>query len=935
MHGQWIWCSDSLQTENERVCFVQSFELDHVPRSCDMRITAVSRYVLYCNGSFVGCGPIRSASGVCYFDTYGLDAHIHSGINHIAVHVWNYGWSNYQALAGDGSLLYDICADGMPIAVSGSSVRAIRDSGHIFHAPKRNVNLGFTDYYDSQVFPFSWIAEPHSSAGWPFAEVCLPPGEVHESPVKEYSRLERYPKRIVRFETAADGCQVVSVNTRRAFFGSRTDADETTMNGLLGCTLRSQCSMSGTISFPNKSWNGMLGSFRLGSNVYTITDSIREAEVVIPAGDSLFLIQFNGQFDDLYCHIEFRFPTKLSFAGAGSDRCFFVIGPTRTLTSDISGRGRIVTDMPPLDAREQAIFECDSLALLERVCGNAIKWVAHRDIMFDMYLLSLNRLAKIICTIAPREADCGVLWKNSLCTTIIPASEGQFSRLILDLGDMSVGNLDFTVFAEAGTVLDFYFFENMYQGEIDFTTGLNNGIRYICREGWQRYRAMARMGGRYILVSVRNSSAPVKIRDLHIDETTYATSRLGSFQCSDEKLNRIWEMCAHTHELCLEDCFTDCPTYEQAFWLGDAQISAAVNAYICGDYTLCRHSLVLAASASANTPLLNALTPTDWRASIPLWAMNWVAAVYQYVELSGDRTLLTELYGDILRMLDYYCSLLTPDGGFLVSAWNLVDWAPLDISSCCIPTAYQGILSYCLLRFSQTAHEFGKPVDADRFSFEARRTREFLNRCLWDEDRGAFRDSYVPGVGPSTTFSLQTHSLLWLYDVIDGEDRRTQVLRFLSKKPDDFIDVGSPFMLCYLYECLASVGQLQTVFDDIKSRWGEMLRFNSATCWEVFPGFYENSRTRSYCHAWSASPAMLMQKYLLGVRLTGEGCKTLTFGQLYPELDWCRGTIPCPSGLINVEWDREQGKLLLQLPVDISVTGEVPEGFTLSISRTK
>ena len=80
----------------------------------------------------------------------------------------------------------------------------------------------------------------------------------------------------------------------------------------------------------------------------------------------------------------------------------------------------------------------------------------------------------------------------------------------------------------------------MYRGEIDHTIGLNNGARYICREGWQEYTFLAKMGMRYAMLSVRgNGNAPVELRTFRLEHEVYATANQGSFECDDEKLNRI------------------------------------------------------------------------------------------------------------------------------------------------------------------------------------------------------------------------------------------------------------------------------------------------------------------------------------------------------------------------------------------------------------
>ncbi len=931
MNGSWIWLNDGQRTENERACFVRTFSLEKLPEHCEIKITAVTRYTLFCNGQVVGYGPVRAPKGTCCYDTYGLESLLHRGENLLAIQVWNYGWSTYQSLADDGGVCFEVLADGQPVAVSDTSVRATRDLGHLPYSPKRNVNLGFTDYYDARKFSNRWISEPEESAAWPAAAICEPRGTLVPRPIRPYHSVNQYPKRVVQVEDVEKGCQVLTVNTRRAFFGDRRDADETTMNALVGVMLESPKAQQGRISFPNRTWNGLIGTFRIGETVYPVADRQRDVAVDLPAGKSLFLLQLSGKFDDLYSHIEFRFPEDISLEGFGTDRCCFVVGPTNEVRSDVSGRGEIRDDMTPPNEAEQRLFACTTLEQLQ-ASGAEIHWVPSQDVMLDQYLLSLERLAKVKRTYRLPEGNLGILWNNTDCTVVELPQCGDYRRILLDFGDMTIGHLNFTVCAEAGTVLDVYCFENSYRGEIDFTIGLNNGIRYICREGWQQYRAMTRIGARYVILSVHGNTRPVQIRDFHMEYRSFASSNSGSFQCDDYQLNYIWEMCAHTHQMCLEDSFTDSPTYEQTFWLGDAQTSALFNAYIFGDYSLTRRNLLLAPAAEANTPLFNALAPTDWNTSIPMWTMNWIISLVQYVENTGDWTVVDELYETVRRVMGYYESLMTEDGGFLVSAWNMIDWAPLDLPSRCVPAAYEALLSYCFSKVSAMAAHVNRAEDAAHFAEKARQTADYLNTTLWDEKRQAYRDGWSPEGGFSKTYSLQTHMLLYLYDVIQDPARRSVVLSYLLDKPEDFVDVGSPFALYYLYECWADGGRLDQLFDDVKARWGEMVRYETTTCWEVFPGFYENSRTRSYCHSWSAAPAMLMQKYLLGVRREDEGFHTVSVRFPETRCRWCRGTIPTPYGAILVDWNKDIRQYRLQIPRAIQVLREPPKEFEVTIS---
>lgn len=935
MEGKWIWLSGGQRTENERACFVQTFRVLETVQTCEIHVAAISKYALYCNGRLVGRGPIRAPRGVCYCDTLPLESYLRTGLNYLAVHVWSYGWSTYQSLYEDGGLLYEIVVDGQVVAKSDETVKAHLDLGQLPFSPKRNVNLGFSDYYDGRSFTENWTFNEEKTAGWQPAALCPPVSRtLLQRPIRQYHTRRIYPTQLVRVQDVKKAVQVLTINTRQVFFGDRRDADETIFNGLIGFVVTSEAAMSGRVSFPNRTWNGIIGTFRIGETIYPVKDRERDIAVDLPAGSSLFLMQINGKFDDLYSHIEFRFPGEVAFRGLGTDRCAFVVGPTAQVTCGLDGTGTIYDDTELLTELDHRFFACSTIEQLQQA-GAELRWVAPQYVMSDAYLLSLARLAEVVGDYSVRTEHLGVLWNNTSVTTIELPACGDYRRILLDFGDLYVGNLNWTVWANEGTILDIYCFENMYRGDIDFTIGLNNGMRYICRDGWQSYSAMTRIGVRYALISVRNAVGPVKLREFSIDHTTYSSSNLGSFQCNDEQMNHIWKMCRQSHELCTEDTFTDSPTYEQAFWLGDAQTSAIVNALMFGDYDVIRRCLVLAPSAKENTPMFNALTPTDWGTSIPMWTMHWLIMLLQYLEVSGDYTVLDEVYDSARDVLNVFAGLLTEDGGLLLSAWNHIDWAPLGITSHCVPTAYEGMLTYCFRRFAALANLQGETADGTRFRALAGRTARYLDENLWDSERKAFCDSWSPKTGLTRCWSVQTHTLLVLYDAIDDPVKAAKARQYLLDAPEDFIQVGSPFMLYYLYECWAKLGRRTEIFEDIKRRWGEMVRYESTTCWEVFPGFYENSRTRSYCNSWSATPAALMQKYLLGIRREADAYAVVAFDFPETELRWCRGAIPTPYGPIFVDWNKDIGEYLLRIPQEITLLGEPPRGFRVTIERTK
>ncbi|MDY3920372.1 MAG: family 78 glycoside hydrolase catalytic domain [Candidatus Limivivens sp.] len=942
MEGKWIWTDSAETWENQRGCFGALFLADAEQEDITLEISASTRYIVYLNGEELGRGPVRSGRNQWFYDVYSLDGKIRTGENFLAVRVWSYGWSTYQTVHAPGGVIFEVRQGEGVLAASGRETRAALDLGHQSFAPKRNVNLGFTDYYDARKFDGMWMEHPEILKEWkPAREIPDVWGTLAKRDIRPFTWKNQYPEHIVAVQQVKKGCQQITVNTRRAFFGDRADANETIFSGLLGFVFESPEEMDGIIAFPNRTWNGIIGDFKIDGMLYPVSNANRSIPVHLGKGKHLFLMQISGKYDDLYCHLELEFPCTLELVCQEGGVCFFTAGPTQQIIPMIDGFHQVYGGLDEFNRMEQEtkehcyLFDAGNLQELQKHAAEMdvpFRWVEPRYVFRDAYLLSLARTEKVVAQEAASGDLRGILWANDQDMVLYPPEKGDYRRVIVDLGDLYVGSFEFQLQAEAGTIVDVYCFENMYEGEIDYTIGLNNGFRYICRKGWQRYRCMTRMGARYAMITVRETEKPARIRDFHIRHMTYAVAKSGEFACDDFLLNRIWEMCCHTHELCLEDSFTDCPTYEQAFWIGDAQMTALINACVFGDYELIRHNLELAVTAGENTKLLNALTPTDWNTSIPMWMMNWIISIQQYIDVTGDESVLERLYGPVKDTLDYYEGFVRADGGFLISAWNMMDWAAFDIHNYGVVTGQQAILAWCYELGAGFAKKLGFGEDAEHFRSIRGRLLQYIDEKMWDSGKQCFLDGWSPEAGLSKTSSIQTHVFLHLYEGILDEKKRTVTENYLTDPPEYFAKVGSPFMLYYLHACLLRLGKTEEVLADIRGRWGEMLHYDSTTCWEVFPGFYENSRTRSYCHSWSAAPMMFCLEQVLGVRRTGEGWTSLELQVPKQTGSWCRGALPTPFGVIRASWERKEKRYRIQVPAGIWVDASRLEGWQVEVT---
>src|SRR5690606_34634555 len=146
----------------------------------------------------------------------------------------------------------------------------------------------------------------------------------------------------------------------------------------------------------------------------------------------------------------------------------------------------------------------------------------------DVFALCASE--QVVAGAEPRVEEVGALLGGGggWCT-IHPRPDGD-ARLLLDFGREVIGYHELEVDAPEGAVIDVHGFEFIqHDGRRNLAEGMNNTLRYVCREGEQRYRTFLRRGFRYCWVSVRRFDRPVHIRRVRALFSTYPFSYRGDF----------------------------------------------------------------------------------------------------------------------------------------------------------------------------------------------------------------------------------------------------------------------------------------------------------------------------------------------------------------------------------------------------------------------
>jgi len=565
----------------------------------------------------------------------------------------------------------------------------------------------------------------------------------------------------------------------------------------------------------------------------------------------------------------------------------------------------------------------------------------------------------------PLIGEHNLLHANAEACTVLP-QPGRDVHVIVDFDRIVIGYVRLELEAPAGTVVEGTCFEMIDGGGISWMSSYNS-FGYTCREGRQTFLSHFRRGFRYLSLTLRNFTRPLQLRTLCCHHAAHPVQRLGGFACSDPLLNDIYRLSADTAALCMLDTYVDCVGHEQAFWTGDAYVTALINLLTCGAYGLDQHHLRLVGQSlrpeweqlywphdgrqAGGHRLPIAAFPNYPEGGLPMWSFLWMLHCWEHYWHGADRGDLEENFGYLEETLRR-CRRLTNDRGLFdqPGAWNLVEWGNNDLSPYGEVTANNVLLVRATRLTARMARALGRHAQADTYEQEAQARQDAVNRHCWDDTRRAYVDTvrdrwaydrYLAfwasqGTAPMafdtylgcTRVSEQSNTLALLCDCVppDRQEAVTAIVLRIrdghhvpggpfartpgpppeTEAPGGIVAVGSPFFLFFSLGALFKLGRADDALKVIRDAWGPMIASDSRGCWETFKQD-ERHWTRSISHAWSAAPAIYLPSEVLGIKPVAPGYKKFTVTPRTAGLEWARGAVATPSGPIQVHWRRHAG----------------------------
>lgn len=509
----------------------------------------------------------------------------------------------------------------------------------------------------------------------------------------------------------------------------------------------------------------------------------------------------------------------------------------------------------------------------------------------------------------------------------------------IDMGRIVSGFIQFKLGCPEGTIFDLSYTEEPIRTGPHFGR-MRAGTRYTARGQDDCFSLFDTIGFRYAYILAHSVPGCVTLEDFAVQEYLHPWQETAAFECSDPRLEQIFQAGIRTVQLCSPDAFVDCPTREQRAWTGDGVVHQMVTLTANRDWRLAKRYVELANSPRADgmLPMFTvSMLEMLGGSTLPDWALHWVHGVYNWYRYSGEREAVLSWLPTAARVLRWYAPYQTSQGVLKdVPEWNLVDWSSVSVSD--TSSILTAEWARGLREFAEMAEWLGETASqawADALYQLAKTGFE----VFWDEIRGSYIDHIVNDI-PKPEMS-QIAGALAIVSGLAPQDRWERIIGTITDESklvvrswsgggqseeafenqqrgifdydwdvENEIVRSMPFMSYVVHDAVALAGRAD-LLPDLYLRWLEFFE-------DGYDTIGENWGSGTHAHGWSCTPSRDMLIYTLGVTPAEPGFTRARITPRLGRLQWAKGTVATPYGRISVSLT--QGSIRIESPVPFVFT---------------
>ncbi|MFD2572158.1 family 78 glycoside hydrolase catalytic domain [Spirosoma soli] len=530
--------------------------------------------------------------------------------------------------------------------------------------------------------------------------------------------------------------------------------------------------------------------------------------------------------------------------------------------------------------------------------------------------------------------------------TLSPVHVNQLSPTVwvYDLGQNASIMPEITVKGKPGSYVRIIPAELLKpDGTVDRNSATQDGIR----PAWWQYTLSSTnqetwfpqffyQGGRYLQVEVFPADGDTTLPQLEqLSGVVVHTSAapIGNFSCSNELFNRTYSLVRWAQRSNLVSIITDCPHREKMGWLEQYHLNGPSLRYNFDLLTLFAKGMNDMADSQLDDGFVPNIAPEFFHAgkqitgngfrNSPEWGSSFIIVPWQQYLFSGDKSLISRYYPAMKRYLAFLDHMAKDN----ILNFGLGDWydigpkAPWGSQLTPVAFTASAIYFYDYKIMAQVAKIIGQSADAQQFEVKAEAIRTAFNKAFYKPDEGIY------STGSNTALAMP----LFL-EIPDPQNRKriiTKLVADIRARGNSFTsgDVGYRFLL----KALAMEGYSDVIFDmnnqSDRPGYGYQLKMGATSLtekWDASVGSFgsQNHFMLGQINEWFFND-------LLGIGVDAQGAgfrQSIIKPMPVGDLTWVKGSYQTVSGLISVDWKRNDDQFLLNvaIPANTSAIVYVP-----------
>lgn len=477
------------------------------------------------------------------------------------------------------------------------------------------------------------------------------------------------------------------------------------------------------------------------------------------------------------------------------------------------------------------------------------------------------------------------------------------------------------------------------------------------KSSWTVPANKLRGGFRYLHVFIESAPASASLELANVTLAFTAAPRYpdpsaykGSFQCSDDLVNRVWYGAAYTAQLCTidpkqgrvwgpppsgwdnsavcgvgESVIVDGAKRDRVIWPGDMGVSSLVLSVTIGDVYSAEQSInTIFPMQDASGMLPYAGPPVNFKGNSDMYHLWALIGALNTFDANGNLTFAQTHYAVFQKAVT--CSLnklqaVKGSSDKLMYVDKRADWQRGDQGGQNI--AANSALYAVLVRGSKLAATLNQTQDSSTWAQQAAALKTAINAQLWDAGKRAYKDNPTSKIYPQDGNSLA----VW-FGVTDAAKSaevsdylRSNWGEFGSSSPEWGGNIGT-FAGSMEANAHATMGNATRVLAMARLQWGYMINNPNSTQSTFWEGYNKDGTFNfrgiymSNSHGWATGIASALSLRVLGLRARHHDVATpassvVRDGDQFDYivdpnpggLLFCEGRLPMPGGgAVAMRW---------------------------------